>query len=230
MRIDVQADASAVAERAATVLADALVGAVQARGQATVAFSGGSTPAATLRILATKPVPWHRVHIAQVDERIAPDGHPDRNLAMLDETLLSHIHPASVAAMPVARAADDAAASATHYEAVLGDISGRPITIDVLQLGLGADGHTASLIPGDPVLKVIDRDVAITGEYQGRRRMTLTAPVLRRARHTVWIVTGAAKRDALEKLRAGDPSIPASLVVQGETSDAANVVIADIGT
>jgi 6-phosphogluconolactonase/glucosamine-6-phosphate isomerase/deaminase len=132
---------------------------------------------------------------------VAPDGDPDRNLTQLAASLPPG---ARVHAMPVDDADLDGAAA--HYASTV------PERFDLVHLGLGPDGHTASLIPGDPVLDVTDRDVALTGEYQGRRRMTLTYPVLDRAHEVLWLVAGADKVDALSRLRAGDRSIPAGRV------------------
>jgi 6-phosphogluconolactonase len=154
--------------------------------------------------LAGEEIPWDAVDVFQVDERIAPDGDPDRNLTPMRESLpsraLERLHP-----MPVN--AHDPEAAAARYAAAL------PETIDLVHLGLGPDGHTASLVPGDPVLEVGDRLVALTaGEYQGRRRMTLTYPALAAARSAFWLVTGADKRDALARLLRGDRSIPGGRV------------------
>jgi 6-phosphogluconolactonase/glucosamine-6-phosphate isomerase/deaminase len=143
-------------------------------------------------------LPWARVTVFQVDERVAPPDTPERNLTALLEAL-----PAErVRPMPV----DDPelGLAAARYAAEL------PASLDVVHLGLGADGHTASLVPGDPVLRVDDRPVAVTGVYQGRRRMTLTYPALEAAREVVWLVTGRGKREALTRLLARDPSIPAT--------------------
>jgi 6-phosphogluconolactonase len=185
-----------------------------------MAVSGGKSPWAMLRDLANEDVPWKDVHVFQVDERIAPAGDPDRNLTHLSESLLSHapLPPARIHAMPVESADPEAAARA--YAKTLESLAGSPPVLDLAHLGLGPDGHTASLIPGDPVLGVTDRDVALTGVYQGRRRMTLTYPVLNRSRRILWLVTGTDKVPAFARLRAGDPSIPAGRV----RSDVALVV------
>jgi 6-phosphogluconolactonase len=167
-----------------------------------------------LRALAEEDVPWEAVHVVQVDERIASVGDADRNLTHLGEILLAHssLPPEHLHAMPVEAA--DLEAAARGYARALQNLAGAPPVLDLVHLGLGADGHTASLVPGDPVLDVADRDVAITGLYQKRRRMTLTYPILNRSRRILWVVTGAEKRAALERLLAADPSIPAGRVRQ----------------
>jgi len=210
--IEVLSDAQAVAERGAEIVASAAAAAVAERGRFTFAVSGGRTPWAMFADLAGK-LPWEKVTIFQVDERIAPDGDPDRNLTQLEQSLPPG-GAADVRAMPVW--SEDLEAAAAMYADAL------PEQLDLVHLGLGPDGHTASLVPGDPVLDVTDRDVAVTGVYQERRRMTLTYPVLNRARQILWLVTGEDKVDALARLRAGDPSIPA-----GRISPAHAVVVAD---
>ena len=212
MRIDVLADAEAVAKRAAAVIAEEARAAVAARGRFLLAVSGGKTPWILLRALATEAIPWDHVHVVQVDERVAPEGHPDRNLTHLRETLLEHapLRPGQIHAMPVE--APDLEAAAARYARTLHEIAGEPPVLDLALLGLGTDGHTASLVPGDPVLKVADRDVAITAVYQGRRRMTLTYPMLDRSRNILWVVTGAEKVPMLKRLQDGDASIPAGRI------------------
>ena len=212
LEVEVLPDAEAVAQRGAEIFASAAAAAIAERGLFTFAVSGGRTPWAMFADLAGK-MPWEKVTIFQVDERIAPDGDPDRNLTQLQRSLPPG-GAADVRPMPVW--AEDLEEAAAMYAAAL------PQRLDLVHLGLGPDGHTASLIPGDPVLDVSDRDVAVTGEYQGRRRMTLTYPVLNRARQILWLVTGDDKVDALARLRAGDPSIPA-----GRVSTANALVVAD---
>ncbi len=214
MRIEVLADADAVARKAATVIAGEARTAVAARGKFIVAVSGGHTPWLMLRALADEDVPWEKVHLIQVDERVAPAEHPDRNLTHLRESLLSRVSLRSdqIHAMPVE--APDLVAAAESYARTLVEIAGSPPVLDLVHLGLGPDGHTASLVPGDPVLNVTDRDVAITGIYQGRIRMTLTYPIIDRSRRVLWVVTGGEKAKPLVRLRNGDPSIPAGRVCQ----------------
>ena len=222
MNIDILPDTDSAARRAAAIIADAARVAVSARGKFVFAVSGGTTPWQMLRHLSGEDVPWSAIHIAQVDERAAPDGHPDRNLTHLRESLLTHasINPEQILAMPVTVA--DLATGAKSYAQTLGAIAGSPIVLDLVHLGLGPDGHTASLVPGDPVLDITDRDVAVTGEYQGHRRMTLTYPALNRARKVLWLVTGAGKTGMLVRLKAADQSIPAGRVRQDNA-----VVVAD---
>ncbi|HTN94604.1 MAG TPA: 6-phosphogluconolactonase, partial [Gallionella sp.] len=202
------ADAEAVARRAAEVIAEQARAAVTARGRFVLAVSGGKTPWVMLRALATEEVPWKHVHVAQVDERAAPAGHADRNLTHLRVSLLEHcpLTSGQIHAMPVE--ASDLEAAAMRYAKTLREIAGTPPVLDLVHLGLGPDGHTASLVPRDPALEAADRDVAITGAYQGRQRMTLTYPILNRAREILWVVTGAEKAAMLKRLQDGDTSIP----------------------
>lgn len=180
MNIDVLADADVVAHQAAALIATAARDTAAARGQFILAVSGGRTPWQMLRTLANENMPWHVTHIVQVDERVAPDGDPDRNLTHLHESLLEHapIRPEQIHAMPVN--APDLDKAAVDYARQLQEIAGTPPVLDLIHLGLGPDGHTASLVPDDPVLNVTDRDVALTGLYQNRRRMTLTYPMINR--------------------------------------------------
>jgi len=207
-------DAVAAAKRAAEVVAAEARAAVTARGRFAIAVSGGRTPWLMLRLLAQEDVPWHGVHLFQVDERVAPAGDPQRNLTHIGETLLAGapLAPDQVHAMQVE--AGDLDAAACHYARTLRDICGTPPVLDLAHLGLGPDGHTASLVPGDPVLTVVDADVALTAPYLGHRRMTLTYPVLNRARCILWLVTGSDKRAMLARLRAADASIPAGRIEQ----------------
>ena len=212
MRTQVLTDADAVAKIAAELIAAEARAAVAARGKFIMAVSGGKTPWQMLRNLAGEDVPWPDVHVFQVDERIAPAGDPDRNLTHLRESLLSHapLRPEQIYAMPVEEKDLDAAAKS--YSDTLQKIAGSPPVLDLAHLGLGPDGHTASLVPNDSVLDVTDADVALTGIYQNRRRMTLTYPLLNRSRCVLWVVTGAEKVEMLARLRDGDVSIPAGRI------------------
>jgi 6-phosphogluconolactonase len=214
MKVEILPDGDSLARRAAAVIAANAREAVTARGKFVMAVSGGKSPWLMLANLANEDVPWPNVHVFQIDERIAPAGDPDRNYMHLRASLLEHapIPPGQIYPMPVE--SPDIEAAAKDYAHTLEGIAGKPPVLDLAHLGLGPDGHTASLIPGDPVCEVTDRDVALTGVYQGRRRMTLTYPVINRARHILWLVSGKDKVSAFPKLRAADPSIPAGRVSQ----------------
>jgi 6-phosphogluconolactonase len=213
LQVEVCADADAVTRRASEFVAREARAAVGDHGRFTFAVSGGHTPWAMFAALASEDMPWHDVAIFQVDERVARDGDPDRNLTHLRASLPSgadtDIHAMPVEESDLERAADEYARSL-------------PEAFDLVHLGLGPDGHTASLVPGDPVLDVVDRDVALTGLYNGRRRMTLTYAMLERAPSVLWLVTGADKASVLPRLRSGDRAIPA-----GRVSAANATVIAD---
>ena len=218
MEITILPDADAVARQAATIVAAEAREAVAIRGRFILAVSGGHTPWHMLGVLAKEALPWDSMHIVQVDERVAPAQHPDRNLTHLRDSLLAQapLLPEHIYAMPVESAA--LATAATHYARTLQQIAGVPPVLDLVHLGLGPDGHTASLVPSDPVLHVTDTDVAVTGVYQGRRRMTLTYPILNRSRRILWLVTGGEKAEMLRRLREGDPTIPAGRVRQEEAT------------
>ena len=185
-----------------------------ARGRFLFAVSGGRTPWRMLAALAGEDMPWSAVHLFQVDERVAPAGDADRNLTHIRASLLGRVAlaPGNLHAMPVEGDERELPAAAARYAREIESFAGTPAVLDLVHLGLGPDGHTASLVPGDPVLSVADRDVALTGVYMGRRRMTLTYPILDRARRILWLATGAEKAPMLARLRAGDRSIPAGRV------------------
>ena len=212
MKLKALANADSVAREAAAIVAAEARAAINVRGRFVIAVSGGHTPWLMLRALAREEVPWKAVQVVQVDERVAPAGDPDRNLTHLRESLLEQtsLHPEQIHAMPVE--APDLDLAAAEYASALQKIAGSPPVLDLVHLGLGPDGHTASLVPGDRVLQVTDADVALTAVYQGRRRMTLTYPILNRSRRVLWLVTGSDKAEMVGRLYAGDTSIPAGRV------------------
>ncbi len=201
--VEVIPDPEAAGQRAAEIVAETVRRAIADRGRFAWAISGGGPPASIFRRLGALELPWHQIDTWQVDERVAPLGGPERNRSEQEPSLPPEAG-AGIRWMPVED--DDLEAAAARYAATL------PEWFDIIHMGIGADGHTASLVPGDPVLDVRDRDVAVTDRYEGRRRMTLTYPGLSRARRVLWLVTGSEKRDALRRLMRGDRSIPAARV------------------
>ena len=214
MKPQVLETAEAVAQEAARFIAAEARTAVTARGRFVLAISGGHTPAQMLRALTRKDVPWKGVHVVQVDERVAPAGHPDRNLTMQRESLLKYAPLPETQIYPMPVEETDLEVAARSYERTLAQLAGTPPVLDLAHLGLGPDGHAASLVPNDPVLSVTDRDVALTSLYNNRRRMTLTYPILNRSRRILWLATGAEKAGMLTRLCEADPSIPAGRVRQ----------------
>lgn len=206
---------AAQARRAADAIAQALEEAVTGRGRATLAVSGGSTVAPLLAALADRPIRWERVDLLQVDERVAPDGHPDRNLGQIATHLIDRLSDTRPRVHPMPVTASDLVSAADDYTGTLEAVAGTPPVLDVVHLGLGADGHTASLLPGEPTGRTAgSRPVVLTGPYQGHRRMTLSLPALSAARRVVWLVRGADKADAVRRLVDGDDAIPAGAVAQ----------------
>ena len=209
LRVEVFDDVEAMAREAASFVAARARIAAAEHGSFTFAVSGGATPRPMFEALrADDDVPWTSTAIFQVDERVAPPGHAERNLTHLEAHLLDGLGDRpSVHPMPVDDA--DLERAAAGYAAEL------PAAFDLIHLGIGADGHTASLVPGDPVLEVADREVAVTDVYEGWRRMTLTYPVLDGARDVLWLIAGEEKAESFARLRERDPSIPAGRVRAG---------------
>ena len=212
MRLIVEQDAEAAARHAAREIAGACEAALEERDLALVAFSGGRTPWRMIELFCRHTLAWEHVYVAQVDERIVAADAPDRNLGRLESLLVREgpLPRDNLLALPVE--APDLAEAARAYQAGLESLGGAPLRFDVVQLGLGADGHTASLVPGDAAVEVADRDLAISAEYQGSRRMTFTLPALSRARLRLWLVTGRDKSAVLRDLVAGTAAIPANRV------------------
>jgi 6-phosphogluconolactonase len=209
--IDVRAaaDADDAARQAAAFIAQRLRAAASVRANVTLAMSGGRTALPMLRLLAAEPLPWEQTHVVQVDERVAPPAHPERNAAAARAAFAGPLaaHPGNFHWMPVE--GPDLAVGALDYARVLAAVAGTPPVLDVVHLGLGDDGHTASIFPGAPLLT---GDVAVTEAERGWRRMTLTLPVLNRARCLVWLVVGRDKQAPLARLLRADPTVVASRV------------------
>ena len=222
MRLIVEPDTEAAARTAASAIASACETAIEERDQALLALSGGRTPWRMIELLREHVLHWEEIHVAQVDERVVPRDDERRHFARLEALLVREgpLPRDNLLEMPVA--ATDLAAAAAAYQAMLEAIGGAPLRFDLVQLGLGTDGHTASLLPADPVLDDGGRDVAVSAEYHGTRRMTLTISALSRARQRLWLVTGAEKAPRLRDLIDGSTAIPANRVERRGT-----LVIAD---
>jgi len=214
MEILILEDSEAVAQKAAGFVADTLREAVAARGLATLALSGGRTPARMLELLAGEPLPWSKLHLFQTDERMVPSDDAARNARAIRRLLTEHVPlpPQQLHWMPVERA--DTEEACGGYQATLRAIAGSPPRLDLIHLGLGEDAHTASLFPGDAAATRRERDVVTTAVHGGWRRMTLTAPVLEGARQLLWLVCGADKRRALRALLERDAATPAGRIPQ----------------
>jgi len=211
-RVEVRDDAVMAARAAARYVALCARQAVEARGICSMAFSGGNTPRTMLGALAAEDLPWRHLHIFQVDERAAAHGASERNLTQLQQMLLGKTPLTTDALHPMPVEDADLECAAQRYQQELAATAGTPAVLDLVHLGLGDDGHTASLVPGDTILEERARDVAVSAAYRGYRRMTLTLPILNRARQRLWLVTGAGKAAMLARLAAGDPGIPAGRV------------------
>jgi 6-phosphogluconolactonase len=216
MELKIFQSAEEVARQAALLISDLIKENVAKKGFFTMAISGGRTPWEMIKILAQENLPWDKVYLFQVDERIAPDGNPDRNLTQLFNTihgtrLMTRLN---IFHMPVI--AENLESACAEYENHIQQVTGSG-KLDLIHLGLGSDGHTASLIPGDAVCEVKDQDVALTASpYQGRDRMTVTYPLINRAEKILWLVTGSEKATMLHRLLNKDPEIPAGRISQDQ--------------
>ena len=212
MKTEIFLQAEQVAARAAAYLEQAIREALTHQKSFSLAISGGRTPWEMLKILSKADLPWQRINLFQVDERVAPDGHPDRNLTQLFQAIAGTPMVTQLRIFPMPVTAEDLDAGATEYTEVLNEVT-EGKGLDMIHLGLGTDGHTASLVPGDEVLAVKNRLVACTqNNYQGRIRMTLTYPLLNSAKQILWIVTGSEKKEMVQRMLQQDPSIPAGSI------------------
>lgn len=208
IQVHVTHNTDAAATCAAQIIADAARAAIAERDKFLLALSGGSTPLPMFRALAAMPLAWSRVEIFQVDERLATRGSGQRNLSQIEAVfgkLGGRIHAMAVED-------EDCLAATQAYESVLRRAAGEPPVLDLIHLGLGEDGHTASLLPGDATVAIAHCDVGISGTYQGTRRMTMTLPLINRARMRLWLVCGPGKRKMIRRALDGDRSIPAGLI------------------
>ncbi|MGH8377591.1 MAG: 6-phosphogluconolactonase, partial [Gammaproteobacteria bacterium] len=214
LKLHIFRNAEIVAQQAAAFIAEHARQMAKLQDRFVLALSGGATPRQMFKQLAIENMPWDRLHIVQTDERVAPAGDAARNFSLLQANFLTHnrVRPQQIYPMPVEM--HDLKMAARNYAGVLEHLGGSPPVLDLVHLGLGADGHTASLVPGDPVLHAMDADVALTDLYQGHRRMTLTYPIISRARCILWLVTGSAKSDMLARLYNDDTTIPAGRIAR----------------
>ncbi|MBN7810751.1 6-phosphogluconolactonase [Algoriphagus sp. H41] len=210
--------ADEVAQEAANFIADRIRENIAKKDFFTMAISGGRTPWEMIKELAKQDLPWEKVFLFQVDERIAPDGHPDRNLTQLFKSIENTKLPTRLNIFPMHVVAEDLDEACQEYAETIKRVT-ETGKLDLVHLGIGTDGHTASLIPGDEVLAVQDRDVALTSNpYQGRYRMTLTYPLINQAEKILWIITGEEKAEMLSRLLQQDPTIPAGSIGQEQTT------------
>jgi 6-phosphogluconolactonase len=222
VKVEILPDAAAACRRAAERLCALVSEGTGARPRFVMALSGGTTPWPMLDDLAAQALDWRRVHIVQTDERLVGPDDPARNLTQLRAHLVSHVPLASDQVHPMPVDAEPPEDGAARYAALLAELAGTPPVLDVVHLGLGSDGHTASLVPGDPVLDIVGQDVATSAAYGGCRRMTLTVPAINRSRNVLWLVTGAGKAEALARLLDADPAMPAARIERKRA-----VVVAD---
>lgn len=214
MKTEIFPLAEQVAARAAAYLEQVIREALTQQKSFSLAISGGRTPWEMLKILSKVDLPWQRINLFQVDERVAPDGHPERNLTQLFQAIAGTPMVTQLRIFPMPVTAEDLDAAAKEYAEVLNKVTDGK-GLDLIHLGLGSDGHTASLVPGDEVLAIQNRLVACTqNNYQGRIRMTLTYPLLNAANQILWVVTGSEKKEMVQRLLKQDPRIPAGSIRQ----------------
>lgn len=238
IELHVAPDAAALADAAAHFIAEAILGREAERHA--LCLSGGRTPRATYARLTAPPwrenIPWQRVHFFFTDERHVPPDDPRSNLRMAREALFTPlgVPDANIHAVPTRGL--DPEASAKAYDDELAqffgrrDPAGEGACFDVVLLGLGGDGHTASLFPGNPVLGSSGRwAAAVRDPSVPEPRVTLTLPALAASRHTAFMVEGIEKRAIFTRLLAGDRALPAARVAPSHTGLDAFVDVAAAG-
>lgn len=212
MKIHSFASADAVAHEAALYIAQAARKAIFDHGRFTFAISGGRTPWEMLKFLSKEKLAWEKIFIFQVDERIAPDGHPDRNLTQFFKTMEGSGLMTRVNVFPMPVTQENLEEACMEYSETIAQVKGGA-PFDLIHLGMGADGHTASLVPNDPICEVKDKDIAITTNlYQGRLRMSVTYPFIAKAKEIMWVITGEEKREMYHRFLDGDETIPAGII------------------
>jgi 6-phosphogluconolactonase len=211
-RVEILPDLQALVDRAYEEVILLLGDAIAKRGSATLVLAGGGTPKPLYEKLALSDLPWSKIHLFWGDERYVPEDHPDSNYRMAREALIDritipweNIHPMPTAASdPAADAALHAAHLSDFFQLSAGDLLQIP-QLDVVLLGMGDDGHTASLFPGTAALQVCDALVTV-GEKSGQPRLTFTYPLLNQARTVLFMVAGENKQTALQQVFSPDGS------------------------
>jgi 6-phosphogluconolactonase len=204
-QVEILADKTALIQQALELVLEKLHAAITARGIATLALSGGSTPKPLYEALAQQDLPWDKLHIFWGDERYVPPTHPDSNEGMARQAWLNHVPIPASHIHPMPTDASDPAVAAERYEHDIRQFfqvpPGRFPSLDVILLGMGDDGHTASLFPHTAALQVQDRLITV-GNKDGQPRLTFTVPLINQARCVVFIVAGASKQPALAQIFA----------------------------
>ena len=212
MTLEIFNNSDEVAEKAAQYIEEKIRTAILTKGSFTMAISGGKTPWQMLKILAKAKLRWEKVFLFQVDERVAPDGNEERNLTQLFKSIEGSGIMTRINVFPMHVISENLEEETKAYAEAIEKVAENG-ELDLIHLGMGSDGHTASLIPGDSVCEVAGAAIAMTTQpYQGRMRMTMTYPLINRAKEILWLVTGEEKAEMLQRLLQQDPSIPAGKV------------------
>ncbi|MEB3224766.1 MAG: 6-phosphogluconolactonase [Synechococcus sp.] len=214
--LEILDDKSELIKRALRIVTGKIEEAIARRGICTIALAGGSTPKPLYEKLAQQNLPWEQIQIFWGDERYVPADHPDSNEKMAREAWLNHVPIPAANIHPMPTAASDPQQDADTYEATLKNFFGQDVwpVFDIVLLGMGDDGHTASLFPHTAALTVGDRLVAV-GKKQGEPRLTLTVPLINAAHNIIFLVAGQNKQEALQQIfhsNADGLSYPSKLI------------------
>jgi 6-phosphogluconolactonase len=217
-RVEILPDRDAIVQRSLEIVLASLQLALTERGQFTIALAGGGTPKPLYEAIASQDLPWDKIHVFWGDERYVPADHPDSNEGMARRAWLDQVAMPSTNIHPMPTDEADPAVAAQKYEQQLQEFFqlqvGEFPALDVVLLGIGDDGHTASLFPHTQALTVRDRLITV-GNKDGQPRLTFTAPLINRARAVVFLVTGANKQNALAHIltpTGDETTYPARLI------------------